>query len=154
MKYKLWLFFVIIVFAIPAAAQDMGNIAFIADLSAKKEAAFSDAVKFFAMISGKKHANLEQTIKDLQHDKIIAPADAAADGAAPLRRGTLAFMAARYLRLGDSLMYAIFKNKRYAVTACAAAGIMPGDTGQWDIITGSELIEVMGKIHEKTGGDQ
>ena len=138
--------------AAPVFSQDMGSIAFINDLAAKKEASYGDAVRLFAQTAGRKSAGFKADHQFLLDQK-IAWTNSYTE-AEPLRRGTLALMTARYLKLDDSLMFAIFKIRRYAVAACAANGIMPPDGGEWDVLSGGELIEVMGIISAKLEGEQ
>lgn len=138
--------------AVPVYSQDMGSIAFINDLASKKEASYGDAVRLFAQTAGRRSAGFKADHQFLLDQK-IAWGNSYAENE-PLRRGTLALLTARYLKLDDSLMFTIFKIRRYAVTACAANGIMPADGGEWDVLSGAELIEVMGIISAKLEGEQ
>lgn len=136
--------------AAPVFSQDMGSIAFINDLSEKKEASYGDAVKLFALTAGRRSAGFKADLQYLLNEKIAWGSGYAET--APLRRGTLALLAARYLKLDDSLMFAIFKVRRYAVAACVANELMSSDGGEWDVLSGGELIEVMGIISRKQEG--
>lgn len=139
-------------FALPALSQDMGNINYYAELGDRPTATVGDAVRLFALTLGQKPrdfaAGRQYLVKEgVFPDRGYAESD-------PLRRRTLAYMAARYLKLGDSIMYSIFKNERYAVTACGANGIMPPGKGEWDILSGAELMEVVARMAERAGGEK
>lgn len=69
----------------------------------------------------------------------------------PLTRGMVALMTAKYLDLKGSFMYNIFKTERYAVRACIDEDLMDGDSSENDLMSGAELIEVLGKIARKKG---
>jgi hypothetical protein len=137
--------------AAPVYSQDMGSITFINDLAAKKEASYGDAVRLFVQTAGRRSAGFKADHQFLLDQRIAWNGGYAE--AEPLRRGTLALLTARYLKLDDSLMFTIFKIRRYAVTACAANGIMPADGGEWDVLSGAELIEVMGIISTRVEGE-
>ena len=61
-------------------------------------------------------------------------------------------MTAGYLDLCGSLMYMISGAERYAFRACVAEGIMRGDGSENDVISGPELVEVLGRVSEIRGG--
>ncbi len=140
-----------LIFVAPVFSQDMGSIAFINELAAKKEASYGDAVRIFAQTAGRRSAGFKADHQFLLDQK-IAWRNSYAENA-PLRRGTLALLTARYLKLDDSLMYTILKIRRYAVTACVANGLMSSNGGEWDVLSGEELIEVMGIISAKVEGE-
>ncbi len=136
--------------AAPAYSQDMGSITFINDLSVKKEATYGDAVKLFVLTAGRRSAGFKADLQYLLNEKIAWGSGYVETE--PLRRGTLALLSARYLKLDDSLLFKILKIRRYAVTACAANGLMSPEAGEWDVLSGGELIEVMGIISRKLEG--
>ncbi|MDH7555086.1 MAG: hypothetical protein QHH74_15700 [Spirochaetota bacterium] len=68
----------------------------------------------------------------------------------PLTKGILAYMIAKQEHITQSLMFNIFKSKRYAVFACIAAGYMPQGSGELDPVSGVELLEVLGRV----GGEE
>jgi len=152
MRRKTAVFLIAMFFALPAFSQDMGNINYYAELGDRPTATVGDAVKLFALTMGQKpkdfNAGRQYLVKEgVFPDKSYAETD-------PLRRRTLAYMAARYLKLGDSLMYAIFPNQRYAVVACGANGIMPADKSEWDVLSGAELMEAVARIAERAGAEK
>ncbi len=145
MKKILALFFVLCASAL--AAQD---IAFVNDLAKKETATFGDAAKLFVVAAGGQSQGFEADAQFLESKGIIK-ASGYAEGDR-LRKGTLALMIANHMKLGDSLMFALIGTRRYAVTACVAAEIMIPGGGEWDILSGSELIETIRVMAEKSGG--
>jgi hypothetical protein len=136
--------------ALPAFSQDAASPAYLPELSEKKQATFGDAVSLFVMTLGRRPANFAAERDFLVRENVLVnKKDKEND---PLRRGTLALMAARYLKLGDSLMYAVFGTGRYAFTACVANDIMYYQGGERDVLSGDELIEIMARVGEKAGG--
>ena len=133
-------------------AQDTSGVAFIDTLTRKSEASMGDAVKMFVMVTGKTSRNFTAD-SQLLRDAGILDARTYNEGDV-LRRGSVAFMAARLLRLDDSLMYNLFGSRRYALTACRAADIMHGEAGEHAVVSGSELIDIMGNVTEAMGGDE
>lgn len=124
-------------------AQDMNQIEFLSSLDQKQTATYGDAIRLFALQEGKKSAEV------LSGTGIELGGYSQGD---TLTKGMLAKMTARYLDLGGSLMYLIFGTERYAYRACIAYGIMRADGSENDIISGPELVEVMGKISDMKGG--
>ncbi len=142
--------FIFLLVAIPLFSQDMGNIVFITELSNRPEATMADAVKLFVLTLNKKSGSFAADVQLLKKENILDDSDYTES--TPLRRGTLASMAARHLKLGDSFMYAVIGTGRYAVTTCVVNKIMPPAVGEWDILSGGELIEIMSLVGEKAGG--
>ncbi len=124
-------------------AQDVSQIEFLSLLDKKQTATYGDAIRLFALQEGKKSAEA------LTGTGIELGGYSQGD---TLTRGMLAKMTAHYLDLGGSLMYLIFGTERYAYRACIAYGIMRGGGSENDIISGPELVEVMGKISDMKGG--
>ncbi|MBP7602568.1 MAG: hypothetical protein KBA15_01465 [Spirochaetes bacterium] len=152
MKLKTAVMLLAMLFVLPAVAQDMTNINFYAELGDRPVATVGDAVKLFALTMGQKprdfNTGKQYLVKEgVFPDKSYAESD-------PLRRRTAAYMAARYLKLGDSLMYSMFKNERYAVVACGANGIMPADKSEWDVLSGAELMEIVARVAERAGAEK
>jgi len=69
----------------------------------------------------------------------------------PLTRGMVALMTAKYLDLKGSFMYNLFGSQRYAVKACIAEDLMDADSSENDLMSGAELLEVLGKIAMRAG---
>ena len=136
--------------AMPLFAQQPPGIAFIDELSRKSEATLGDAVQFFVMIKGERSRGFGPDLQILQTADLLDDREYTADET--LKRGEVAFIAARLLELDDSLLYNIFENRRYAVTACRAAGIMHGFSGENATVSGGELIDVMTLVSEKMEG--
>jgi len=133
-------------------AQDMGSLAFINDLADKKTATFGDAVKLFVVTLDRNSAGFRQDLNVLKKAGVATGYDIKEK--APLRKGVVARMAARYLKLDDSLWYDLFGTERYAFRACVAAEIMIVDGSEWDTVSGEELIEIMRRVGDRSGGEQ
>lgn len=147
----------ILFLSLPLIAQEGGfqsvaDIEFVNQVADLPLARVKDAVGLFAMFYGVRRPDFQNNIALLRSKGIPVPDGLQENDA--LRRGTLALLAAQYLRLGDSFMYRIFHTKRHAVTACVAGGIMEASGSEWDILSGGELVEVVRKVAEKAGGDK
>jgi len=129
---------------LPVAAQDTGSLGFINDLASKKQATFGDAVIFFAVAADQQSKSFKKNFETLKEMALMKNLDY--DSGKPLRRGMVALMAARYMKLRDSLLYNIFDTERYAHRACVAAGIMDAATSEWGPVSGDELIEIMSAV--------
>lgn len=130
-------------------AQDVNQLEWLSDLDGKSIATYGDAVKIFALQTSGKSSLFRADSTLLERNGI------ALDGymeSEELSKGMLAKMAAGYLDLGGSLMYIIFGTERYAYRACIAYGIMRADGSENDLISGPELVEVLGKVSEMKGG--
>jgi hypothetical protein len=136
----------------PLSAQS-GSVALVESLSVKETATNADAVAVFTYQIGKKYTGFAQGLSDLK-DAGLIPADVSYDENAPLRRGFLSLLTARYLKLNDSLWYSLFEGGRYAYRACAAAGVMKQELSEWDTISGPELIECAGKLSPEITADE
>lgn len=136
----------------PLYSQDMGEIAFINELADKKTSEYGDAVKFLILLSDKKSNGFKADLHVLQKKAIVKGPGYAQN--TPLRYGTLALMIANYLKLDDSLLFKIFRIRRYAFTACVANDIMDYSRNEWDIASGGELVEIMAKVSEMSGGNK
>lgn len=108
-------------------SQDTGFISKMNDIDKKATATYGDAVMLFREQGAK---NIALGYKDDE----------------PLTRGMVALMTARYLGLSGSFMYNIFGTERYAFKACVAEGLMKEDGSENDLMSGTELIEVLAKI--------
>jgi hypothetical protein len=151
MKRYITLLIIALLFASPLAAQEVGSIAFIDTLAGKKQATVGDAVKFFTIAMGKGPAGFAADLKSLQKQNIIS--NKAYKENQPVRRGAVAYMAAHYLKLGDSLMYIILPmTGRYSYRACIAAEIMTAEGSEYDFLSGAELVEIMRRVSIKSGG--
>ena len=143
------LFSSIIFFSAVLSAQDMGQLEWLSSLDSKSSATYGDAVKLFAYQAEGKSSNFTLDSAALGRRGLALDGYSESE---ELSRGMLAKMTARYLDLGGSLMYIIFKTERYAFRACVAGGIMRGDGSENDLISGPELVEVMNRISEVKGG--
>ncbi len=135
-----------------AGAQDMGSLTFIENLGNKKTATFGDAVSFYMLTLDKNSQGFTQDLRTLKKKGIAAGYNYNKGDA--LRKGVIARMVARHLNLKDSLWYFIFKTERYAYRACVAAELLPPRGSEWDSISGEELIELMRRVGERSGGAQ
>jgi len=143
-----------LIFLLPSKlfAQNIANIDFINIVADKEKTTFDEGIHFFLMTAGKKIQSFEENMKVLNREGITSGINFTKDS--PLRRGVLAQMIARYLKLGDSLMYMIFGTERYAYRICAANNIMTYEGSEWDTLSGGELVEIMTKVSELTGGNE
>jgi hypothetical protein len=151
-KFRIIIISLCILFSSQLFAQNIANIEFINTVADKDKTTFADSVHFFMLTAGKKIQSFDENMKVLNREGITSGINLVKDS--PLRRGALALMLARYLKLGDSLLYAIFKTERYAYRACAANNIMSYDGSEWDTLSGGELVEIMTKVSEMTGGNE
>ncbi|MFH0975302.1 MAG: hypothetical protein V1874_05905 [Spirochaetota bacterium] len=134
------------------SAQNLQSIEFINNVADKDKALYADGINFFMLVTGKKIQSFEENIRVLNREGITTGITLTKNS--PLRRGALALMLARYLRLGDSLFYKIFGTERYAYRACAANKLMSYDGSEWETLSGGELIEIMTNVSELTGGNE
>ncbi len=132
--------------------QNISNIVFINEIADKDEANYDDGVRFFMLLTGRKPGSFEENIVKLNNEGITQGIQLTKDS--PLRRGALALMVARYLNLKDSFFYRIFKTERYAYRACIASDLMNYEGSEWDRLSGGELIEIMTKVSDLSGGNE
>jgi len=131
-------------FVIPAFLNATTSVQFVEQISVKSEVTFGEVVKFFMFTTRGQFTTFEEGRNYLVQNNIAQGINLKENDKANL--GTVSLMAARALNLKDSLLYNIFKNKRYAVRACAAAGLIDDASGIYDKVSGEELIEIMRKI--------
>ena len=142
-----------VIFCAPQAfPQDISNVIFINELADKDEVTFGEAVRFFVMTIGKKPGSFKNNLRVLNKNGILTGIDTKRGDL--IRKGTLALMIARYLDLKDLLLYKILKIRRYAFRACVANDIMHYNASEWDRISGGELIEIMTKVSDVSGGSK
>ncbi len=147
---KVFISLTVMLCVFPAVLFGEDSLDFINALGNKKQAVFQDAVAFFAVELGKEDAGFRNNLDVLKAAKILS--DENYNAMSPLRRGTVALFAARYLKLGDSLFYLAFGTERYAHRACIASELMDADSSEWDSLSGEELIEIMSRISAKAEG--
>ena len=127
MKYVLKTFVAAAMLFMSAALFSQASIDRINSIDKKTTAVYGDAVALFKAETSK---NVYLDYKD----------------DAPLTRGMVALMAAKYLDLKGSFMYNIFGTERYAVKACVAENIMDANSSSSDLMSGADLLEVLGRI--------
>ena len=138
---------------LPLYAAGKADIGFIQLLAGKETATVSDAVLLFAAAEGDDAKDFESARGFLIGKGILKQRDYDPEGT--LRRGLLAGMTARALGLRGSLLYVITGADRYACSACLADGIMTGDAvSEFDVISGSELVEIIGALSSRGGGHE
>ena len=152
MKFLFALLAVLFLGAPCFAQQSINDLNFINGLDRKERSTFGDAVRFIALDMGTSTSDFNSALSTLNR-KNIAKGYEKLGQSTPLRRGVIARMIARYLDLNDSLWYIIFGTERYAFRACVSEGIMPSNASEWDSISGSELIEIMTRVSERSGGN-
>jgi hypothetical protein len=128
------------------------EINFINDLSGKKNITFEDGVKMFLYTLGKTPAGFDADVKTLQDMGLLKFPAYQYERNDPLRKGMLALIVARRLKLQGSLFYLMFDTQRYAHRACVAEKIMDVNSSEWDTMTGDELIDVMAVVSERMEG--
>ncbi len=143
MKRAALVFAIMFIFAAAQAQQ----IQFINDLSAKKTVSFGEAVTMYMYTLGRAPAGFDADVAVLKGMKLLKAKSY--DRAAPLRRGMIALVAARHLKLKGSLFFLMFDTQRYAHRACVAEDLMDAGTSEHDTLTGDEFLEVIAKIAER-----
>jgi len=123
------------------------EINFINELAAKKAVTFGDTVRMYMYTLGRAPAGFDADVKTLKGMKLLK-ADRY-DRDKPLRRGMLALMVARHLKLKGSLFYLMFDTRRYAHRACVAEKIMDVNSSEFDKMSGDELLEVMAIVSDR-----
>lgn len=155
MKLRIFAVFCTLIFlfsVVQLSAQDISNLTFINELADRKSVTFEEAVRFFVLATGERPGNFKKNIRILQTKDLLKDIDEKKDS--KLRRGVISLMISSYLDLKDSLLYKFFKTERYAFRACVANGIMHYNGSEWDIIGGGELIEIMDRVTEMSGGKE
>jgi len=150
MKLKqLFILLPVLFFSISAYSQDVNQLEWLSDLDSKSRATYGDAVKIFAMQTSGRSSSFRTDSSLLEKSGIALDGYSESE---ELSKGMLAKMTARYLDLGGSIMYMIFGTERYAFRACASYGLMRGDGSENDVVSGPELVEVLGRVSEIKGG--
>ncbi|HOT45918.1 MAG TPA: hypothetical protein PLM53_15330 [Spirochaetota bacterium] len=123
------------------------EINFINALAEKKTVSFEDGVKIYMYTLGKFPAGFDADVAYLKSIKLLKASRYDKDK--PLRRGMLALMVARHLKLKSSLFFLIFDTERYAHRACVGEKIMAANTSELDTMSGDELLEVIARVSER-----
>jgi hypothetical protein len=123
---------------------------FINNLAEKKSVTFGDAVTMYIYTLGKAPAGFNADVATLKGMNLLKAKQYEKEK--PLRRGMLALMVARHLKLKGSLLYLMFDTRRYAHRACVAEKIMDVNTSEFDKISGDELLEVMAIVSDRMEG--
>ncbi len=142
MVLSVLLFFI---FSFSFGTAQEGN--FINALADKKVVTFEDGVKMYLYTLGKVPAGFNADVATLKGLKLLKAKTYDKDK--PLRRGMLALMVARHLKLKGSFFYLLFDTERYAHRACVADVIMTPSTSELDTMTGDELLEIMAIVGER-----
>lgn len=143
MKRTVFICAILFIFTAVQAQQ----IQFINDLAAKKTVTLGDAVTMYMYTLGRAPAGFDADVAVLKGMKLLKLKTY--DREKPLRRGMIALIAARHLKLKGSLFFLMFDTQRYAHRACIAEEIMDANTSELDTLTGDELLEVIAKISER-----
>ena len=128
----------------PLFAQEIN---FINNLSGKSVVTFADGVQMYMYALGRPAVNFDASVRTLREMGLLKKDSY--EAGKTLRRGMLALMVARHLKLKSSLMYLMFDTRRYAHRACVGARIMAADSSEFDKLTGDELIEVIAIVTER-----
>ncbi len=140
---------VVLLCAVPLLSQEIN---FINGLTGKSSVTFDDGFRMYMYVLRKAPGGFEANVRALKGMKLLK-ADRY-EATRPFRRGMLALMVARHLKLKGSLLYLMFDTRRYAHRACVGERIMAVDTSEWDKLTGDELIEVMAIVSERMEGEK
>ncbi len=131
-------------------SQGLGSLDYIHELGEKKTATIDDAFRIFLLTIEKDPGTFKNNMMTLSKMNLIKRTDYTKN--APVRRGLVAYMIAKHLKLKDSLMFLVFRSERYAHRACAAEDIMTFNQSARDFLSGDELIEIMGLVGRKLEG--
>lgn len=150
----------VLALAIPLAAQDLkslkiyksknpgeqglGQIEFLAALSARDIVTFGDTLNAMVLVLGREPGTFAENKAALKAAGVTEDLELGEDDL--VRKGDVALLVADYLKLDDLLLYAIVSTQRTAFRACVAHGVMDYTGSEWDRVSGGELIEVMNKI--------
>ncbi|MBN2080340.1 MAG: hypothetical protein JW838_15320 [Spirochaetes bacterium] len=126
------------------------EINFINQLSGKKVVTFGEGVRMYMYALGRVPRGFDADVRTLKDTGLLKKDRYDADR--PLRRGMLALMVARHLKLKGSLFYMMFDTRRYAHRACVGEKIMAVNTSEFDKLTGDELIEVISIVTARMEG--
>ncbi len=137
----------LLVFLLIVSIGNAQEINFINALAEKKAVTFEDGVKIYMYTLGRVPAGFEADVNTLKGLKLLKAKKYNKDKA--LRRGMLALMVARHLKLKGSLMYLMFDTERYAHRACIAEKLMDAGTSELDTMSGDELLEVIALVSER-----
>ncbi len=144
---KLLILGVVVILSSPLFSQEIN---FINELSGKKVVTFGDGVRMYMYAMGKAPGGFDANVRALKQAGLLKKDSYDADK--PLRRGMLALMVARHLKLKSSLFYLMFDTRRYAHRACVGDKIMAVNTSEFDKLTGDELIEVISIVTARMEG--
>lgn len=117
------------------------------NLSQKPVATVEDAVTLFILSTDGTSQGYAKDAQALVAKGILPKVY---DPKAPASTGLVAYMVAMHAHITHSLMFNIFKSQRYAVFACISAGYLPANAGERVILSGVELMEIMGRF----GGEE
>jgi hypothetical protein len=125
-------------------SQNIKDVTYINQLGEKQNASFGDAVKLCVLSLGNNSQNFIRDRQVLTRLGLLQKLENYKEDD-PLRRGTIALILARHLKLKDSLFYLLFDSERYAFRVCVAHGIMDEYGSESDILSGEELIEIVSR---------
>jgi hypothetical protein len=131
------------------ASDKMSSLQLADKLSESSEVKFNEVVEFMMLAVNGNYRNFRDGLDFLVRNDIAQGIKLSEYDNVNL--GTLSLMCARTLKLKNSLFYNIFGSKRYAVRACADIGLIPGTSGEYDKVSGEELIEIMRKLASYEG---
>lgn len=135
--------------AVPAG-KTVDTVSYLHDLSKKELSSTEDSVRLFVLQTGRSYTDFSSGVAELKAAGLLPDREYSADE--PLRKGMLALMSARYLKLDDSVWYLLFGTERYAYTACVSGGVMRGGSSTSETVSGPELIEVIGILSSRMEG--
>ena len=118
-------------------------------LSSKSTITFGETIRFLMLTIHGHYINFEEDLAYLVRQRIAQGIKLKEKD--EINLGTLSLMTARTLKLKGSLFFNIFGTKRYAVFACADAGLINNTSGVYDKVSGEEFVELIRKIARAWG---
>lgn len=122
----------------------------VSEMLEKKETTLGD-LSYFSAVSqelAKEKTSAEECFKILK-DKGFFSDSQKSDDAATM--GDVAFVCSKTFGIEESLMYRLFKNRRYAYRQLKALGILSSSSQESDCASGSDILAVFSECIEKGG---
>lgn len=120
---------------------------YLEELSRKEKASYQDAVYLIMAYTGKLkensdfNDNIDSLKKEYPKLRIKKPDK-------DLRMGDLAYLICKVKNIKGGIWYTVSKTGRYATRELIYKNIFPQGVSEWDIVSGMELLNTMGKVAE------
>ena len=122
----------------------------VSEMLEKKETTLGD-VSYFSAVSqelAKEKTSSEECFKILKDKGFFSESQKASDAATI---GDVAFVCSKTFGIEESLMYKIFKNKRYAYRQIKALGMLSSSSQESDCASGNDILALFSECIEKGG---